>query len=139
MERQYAPYPKWFGSAFRQLPCAGELSPVLWRALQAATWQAREEALCEAYEWLARRHNRLAITEPLPETVSPYYSRPFRVIHGDRFADAILRADRRPGRAADCGARPDREHRPVQRQHRRAVVWLLAPLAENRSIPARAQ
>ncbi len=89
MERQYAPYPKWFGTAFKQLSCAGELSPVLWRALQAATWQARERALCEAYECLARLHNRLTITEPLPETVSPYYSRPFHVIHGDRFADAI--------------------------------------------------
>ena len=90
MERQYTPYPKWFGTAFRQLPCAGELSPVLWRALQAATWQVRQEALGAAYEWLARRHNLLSITVPLPETVSPYYSRPFQVIHGDRYADAIL-------------------------------------------------
>ena len=50
MERQYAPYPKWFGTAFRQLSCAGGLSPVLWRAHQAAAWPARETALGEAYE-----------------------------------------------------------------------------------------
>jgi hypothetical protein len=89
MERQYAPYPKWFGSAFRQLSCAADLYPTLWRALQATTWQAREGALGEVYETLARWHNRLGITEPLPETVSPFYSRPFQVIHADRFAGAI--------------------------------------------------
>lgn len=45
MERRYAPYAKWFGSAFGQLPCAAHLTPILWRAQQAPTWQAREEAL----------------------------------------------------------------------------------------------
>ncbi|MCB0058155.1 MAG: DUF4037 domain-containing protein, partial [Caldilineaceae bacterium] len=29
MERQYAPYLKWFGTAFKQLPCAAELYPLL--------------------------------------------------------------------------------------------------------------
>ncbi|HNS52602.1 MAG TPA: DUF4037 domain-containing protein [Anaerolineae bacterium] len=90
IERRYAPYPKWLGTAFGQLSCAGELSPHLWRALQAPTWQAREKALCEAYEHLARLHNGLNITEPLPTPVSGYYSRPFQVIHADRFATALL-------------------------------------------------
>jgi len=89
MERQYAPYPKWFGSAFRQLSCAADLAPILWRAQQAATWQVRETALGEAYETLARWHNHLGITEPLPEKVSNFHSRPFQVIHGDRFANAL--------------------------------------------------
>jgi hypothetical protein len=35
-------------------------------------------------------HNGLHLTEPLPTTVSPYYGRPFVVIHGGRFCDAIL-------------------------------------------------
>jgi len=89
MERRYAPYAKWFGSAFGQLPCAAHLTPILWRAQQAPTWQAREEALGEAYECLARRHNRLGITAPLPETVSGFHHRPFQVIHGEQFANAI--------------------------------------------------
>lgn len=29
MERQHAPYPKWFGTAFQQLACAAELEPIL--------------------------------------------------------------------------------------------------------------
>jgi hypothetical protein len=49
MERAYAPYPKWFGTAFKQLACAGELSPHLTAALAAATWQERERHLCDAY------------------------------------------------------------------------------------------
>lgn len=28
MEKQYAPYPKWFGTAFAQLDCAERLLPV---------------------------------------------------------------------------------------------------------------
>jgi hypothetical protein len=89
MERQYAPYPKWFGSAFGQLRCAEELAPILWRAQQAVNLRAREAALAEAYEWLARRHNRMGITELLPETASTFWGRPFHVIHGDRFSCAI--------------------------------------------------
>lgn len=89
IERQYAPYPKWFGTAFQRLECAGELAPVLWRAQTAPTWQARESALSEAYRLLARMHNRLGITEQLPEDVTSFYGRPFQVIYGGRFAAAI--------------------------------------------------
>jgi hypothetical protein len=90
MERQYAPYPKWFGSAFKQLECAECLSPSIWRAERAETWQDREGALCEAYQVLARMHNDLGITEKLPEAVSGFHGRPFRVINGERFAQAIV-------------------------------------------------
>jgi hypothetical protein len=77
MERQYAPYPKWFGTAFLQLACAGELSPLLWGAQRAETWQERENYLSAAYQYAAVMHNTLGITE-----------------------------------------QADREHRPVERQHR---------------------
>jgi len=90
LEKQYAPYPKWFGTAFKQLKCAGQLWPVLWRAQQAPTWQEREAALCEAYEFLARAHNALRITPHLPETVSQFFDRPFKVIDGSSFAQALV-------------------------------------------------
>ena len=89
IERQYAPYPKWFGTAFKQLACAGDLAPILWHAQTAPTWPEREAALCEAYVYLARMHNRLGITEPLSEAVVSFYGRPFQVIYGGRFAAAI--------------------------------------------------
>ncbi|MBI4789022.1 MAG: DUF4037 domain-containing protein [Chloroflexi bacterium] len=90
MEKQYAPYPKWFGTAFKQLKCAADLTPILWRAQMASTWREREDALCEAYEYLARTHNRLGITPPLPAVVSSFHDRPFRVIHSDLFANSIV-------------------------------------------------
>jgi hypothetical protein len=89
MEKQYAPYPKWFGTAFRRLRCAADLWPMLWRAQRAPTWPEREAALVPAYESLARMHNALGITEPLPEGVSYFHKRPFRVIQGEAFAAAI--------------------------------------------------
>lgn len=84
MEREYAPYAKWFGTAFRRLRCAAELSPHLEGALHARSWQERERHLAPAYEVVARMHNELAITEPLPTATRHFFNRPFRVIalHG---------------------------------------------------------
>ncbi|MDQ2654908.1 MAG: DUF4037 domain-containing protein, partial [Chloroflexota bacterium] len=89
MARRYAPYTKWFGMAFSRLDAATALTPSLQGVLRAGTWQERERHLCAAYEAVARLHNALRITEPLAEHVSFFHGRPFRVIHGDRFASAI--------------------------------------------------
>lgn len=90
MERQYAPYPKWFGTAFMRLQAAAEVGPILQHVMAAETWQARGEHLATAYEYIAAKHNALGITGPLPAVRSPFWGRPFPVIHGDRFAQAIL-------------------------------------------------
>ena len=90
MERRYAPYPKWFGTAFARLDCATELTPHLLAAQTAATWQERESHLVPAYESLARMHNRLGLTDPMPERVRDFFGRPFRVITLHGFGDALL-------------------------------------------------
>jgi hypothetical protein len=92
MERVYAPYPKWFGSAFAQLDCTGLLGPVLERALSSTNWREREAHLAAAYEIVAEMHNALAITGPLPARVSPFHNRPFKVIQADTFARVIWEA-----------------------------------------------
>jgi hypothetical protein len=92
MERRYAPYTKWFGSAFSRLEAAPVLTPALQGVLRATTWQERERHLCAAYEAVAHMHNALGITQPLAEHVSFFHNRPFRVIHGERFASAIIDA-----------------------------------------------
>jgi hypothetical protein len=89
IERRYAPYAKWFGTAFTRLERARELTPLLQQAFRATGWQEREAALGRAYSVLAAAHNRLKITEPMPVETSPFHGRPFHVIHGERFADAI--------------------------------------------------
>jgi hypothetical protein len=92
IERQYAPYIKWFGTAFAQLPCAGDLLPELEGALEANTWQARETHLSAAYEMIAAMHNRLGVTPPLSIQVRPFFDRPFQVIDAGRFTEALRAA-----------------------------------------------
>jgi hypothetical protein len=90
MEKKYAPYAKWFGTAFMQLDAGPALSPLLTATLAAQTWQERGDRLAQVYEFLARKHNALALTAPIPDRASPFWGRPFPVIHGDRFAGALL-------------------------------------------------
>ena len=90
LERRYAPYPKWFGSAFARLESAGEVAAPLQRAIAATEYPAREGALVEAVEAVARRHNALGITEHVDPTVRFFYARPFRVLGSARFVDACL-------------------------------------------------
>ncbi|HSJ56110.1 MAG TPA: DUF4037 domain-containing protein [Anaerolineae bacterium] len=89
MERRYAPYIKWFGTAFAQLDCAAQLLPRLTSVLEANSWEARQAQLSAAYEAAAAMHNGLKIGAPLGAEVSHFHSRPFLVIHADRFVDAI--------------------------------------------------
>src|SRR5262245_16227385 len=83
----YWPYTKWFGTAFAGLPAAAELTPVFRAVLAAPDFPAREEALRSAYERIARRHNESGVTEPVDPSVRDYYSRPFKVLFSDRFAE----------------------------------------------------
>lgn len=91
MERTYAPYAKWFGTAFSRLKCAPVLSPLLEGVMSAQSWQEREEHLSQAYRAVAGMHNALGITEQLAMEVSQYHTRPYMVIHGGRFVEAIRR------------------------------------------------
>jgi len=89
MARTYAPYPKWLGTAFNRLPGSDSLGPPLTDALAARDWQTRERHLVTAYEIVARRHNSLGLTPPLPEAAVPFHGRPFRVIAQEGFAAAL--------------------------------------------------
>jgi hypothetical protein len=90
MDRRYAPYPKWFGTAFRTLKFAGDLYPLLLAAQTSASWREREEALAEVYLQTARMHNKLGITLPVAEKITHFFDRPFKVIFGGRFAEALV-------------------------------------------------
>jgi hypothetical protein len=92
IERMYIPYIKWFGTAFARLACAAELGPILDRVLRAEDWKEREQHLSLAYAAVARMHNALAITEPLPTEVETFFDRPYLVIQSGRFVDAIQAA-----------------------------------------------
>ncbi|MBI3913706.1 MAG: DUF4037 domain-containing protein [Chloroflexi bacterium] len=89
MERQYAPYSKWLGTAFARLGCAEQLAPIFERVLDARMWKERETHLCDAYVILAEMHNALGITERLEPMIASFFGRPYHVIFAERFAKAI--------------------------------------------------
>jgi hypothetical protein len=89
MERQYAPYPKWFGTAFKRLKCSDQIKPFLWTAQTAMTWRERELAFNNAYKHLSSMHNGLGITEMISDDVSYFFDRPFKVMNGEKIASLI--------------------------------------------------
>ncbi|MFD7295255.1 DUF4037 domain-containing protein [Streptomyces sp. NPDC059897] len=91
LDRRYAPYGKWLGSAFGRLPAARALTPSLRGALTAPDHPTRECHLCDAYEAVATLHNATGLTPPLDPTRRPYHSRPFLVLHAEHFAQALAR------------------------------------------------
>ncbi len=92
MEKRYAPYSKWLGTAFARLESAERLAPIFRKVLFSGSWQEREHHLSQAYEIVAERHNSLRITKPLETKVSQFYNRPYLVIHADIFAEEIANA-----------------------------------------------
>jgi Domain of unknown function (DUF4037) len=92
LERRYAPYGKWLGTAFARLDSAAAVGPPLEAAMAAAGWPAAEEALVAAYREVATRHNRLGLTEPLDPSPRRFHDRPYLVLDADRFVAACLAA-----------------------------------------------
>ncbi|MGW2049863.1 DUF4037 domain-containing protein [Streptomyces sp. NPDC001858] len=89
MDRRYPPYSKWLGSAFTRTPQGSALTPVLTAALTAADWRTREHHLARVYEAVAATHNRLGLTDPVDPATRPYHTRPFKVLHAERFTTAL--------------------------------------------------
>jgi hypothetical protein len=83
MEREYAPYRKWFGTAFSRLSCGPSVGPLLREVQRAETWHEREAALMAAYRAVAGVHNGLDITPPVELGIEQMCGRPFKVVWGD--------------------------------------------------------
>lgn len=90
MEKKYAPYPKWFGTAFAKLKAAAKLEPLFKKTLSATDWQERQAYLAEAYEYVAQCHNDLCITAAMPTAAKQFFTRPFQVISMGAFSKEIV-------------------------------------------------
>jgi hypothetical protein len=90
IDRRYAPYSKWLGTAFSQLEVAATLGPTLGAVMSAEAFPEREEALVEAFRIVARHHNESAVAGWVDPEVSQFYGRPYRVLSSGRFVDACL-------------------------------------------------
>lgn len=89
IERAYAPYAKWLGTAFRRLPSAGRFAGPAEQVLGAATWREREAALAECCRLAAELQRERTVPGAVPPVVGGYFDRPFTVINADALAAGI--------------------------------------------------
>lgn len=76
VERRWSPYPKWTGTALRQLPMGPDLADQLDRALSSPEWRPRQDGLAAAIELLAVRQASLGLPSARP-AVTAFFDRPF--------------------------------------------------------------
>lgn len=88
-ERKFAPYGKWFGTAFRELSAFARLEPMLARALHAHDKEERTLSIAHAQAILIKIHNESGLTPPIDPSIHPYYTRDIMVVSSDLVADPI--------------------------------------------------
>lgn len=87
--RRYAPYSKWFGTAFAQLPIDPRIRAAIKAAVGADTIEVREAQIVLAQKLMADWHTSLGITAPVDVRVELYYDRDIQVIYADKIAGAV--------------------------------------------------
>ncbi len=86
--RTYAPYSKWFGTAFSRLPLDKTIKDEIRKALKASGSEEREASIAQAQKDMADLHNALGITDQVPVEITSYFGRSSKVIFADRIANA---------------------------------------------------
>ncbi len=89
LERQYPPYPKWFGTAFSRLRCAATLTPALQAVMTPRTWMERQTALADACEAVLQVQRATGLRDSTTGCVH-FFGRPFLVIRGGRIASEVF-------------------------------------------------
>jgi hypothetical protein len=89
LERQYPPYPKWFGTAFSHLQCAATLTPALQAVMISRTWMERQIALADVYEAVLRVQHATGLQDSTTGRVY-FFGRPFLVIGGGKIASEVF-------------------------------------------------
>ncbi len=88
-EGKFAPYAKWFGTAFQELERYPALEPMLSRALHAHDGEERALSIARAQAILIEIHNEAGLTPPVDPTIRPYYTRDIKVVPADEVAEAL--------------------------------------------------
>lgn len=76
VNRAWAPYPKWTGTALGRLPGGAETAEQLNSIQAASNWPERQDRLADAIEGLAN-HHQLAGLELPARVLVPFFDRPF--------------------------------------------------------------
>ena len=86
-KNKYAPYSKWFGTAFRQLSL-DNIHDEITAALSANTIAEREDHILNAQILVVELHNTTGITEPFKIIIDDY-GRNAKIIHTENFAEMV--------------------------------------------------
>lgn len=87
----YAPYSKWFGTAFSKLDVGKDIKPAIEGALSASSLTEREEKIVEAQALVADLHNASGLTDFVDYRIEKYFGRNIKVIFADKFAQAVAK------------------------------------------------
>lgn len=86
----YAPYSKWFGTAFSKLDVDNRIKQAIDGALSANRLPEREKRLVEAQAFVADLHNASGLTKFVDYQIENYFGRDIKVIFADKFAEATM-------------------------------------------------
>ncbi|MES2342538.1 MAG: DUF4037 domain-containing protein [Pseudomonadota bacterium] len=92
IERRYAPYAKWLGSAFQALGSAPQFADALARVLGADDWRAREAAPADCYRLAGVLQIAHGTPGAIAPRIGPYHDRPYSVVNADEIASALRAA-----------------------------------------------
>ncbi|MEK7511164.1 MAG: DUF4037 domain-containing protein [Patescibacteria group bacterium] len=93
LERRYAPYGKWFGTAFQKwLRCSSDMYPQLLAILHEKNWKKRQQLLTKAYHTLGDMHNALNITRPVAAAVGDFHGRGYKALKVEDYIFALEEA-----------------------------------------------
>lgn len=92
VERRWAPYDKWFGTAFARLQLAAQLTPSLDSALGATGWRDREEAFLDAAAAVLRATNALGLAPAVDPSPRQFWNRDLRVVAAMDVARGLIGA-----------------------------------------------
>ena len=87
---RYAPYSKWFGTAFARLPIDESIKRAISCSVEATDIDERENQITDAQKLIADWHNELGITAPVDVWIESYYGRKIKVIFADKMVDAVM-------------------------------------------------
>ncbi len=86
----YAPYSKWFGTAFNKLDIDKNIKIKINAALKANNLKERENNLVEVQALVAELHNASGLTDKVDYNIESYFGRDIKVIFADKFVDATV-------------------------------------------------
>lgn len=87
-KKVYAPYSKWFGTAFNELDIDVNIKKSIYAALHAETIELREDCLVKSQALVADLHNKSEITSFIDYKIESYFGRNIKVIFAEKFAEA---------------------------------------------------